>query len=178
MTVRLEHANLSVHDIDAMIRFLRAAFPEFRIRRDATEADGLRWVHLGTDDTYIALNQVKVPRGMTHKGTPLNHLAYEVPTSKCWAVDSARRDTNKTRWCPTRIGTESACTSTIPRGTNGSSSSTCPTTRRSEMITSYQIGSTIRSRTGNICGLTSRSTRTPRRRRLRAVRSAPVSFVR
>ena len=78
MTVRLEHANLSVYDIDAMIRFLRAAFPEFRIRRDATEADGLRWVHLGTDDTYIALNQAKVPRGMTHKGTPLNHLAYEV----------------------------------------------------------------------------------------------------
>jgi catechol-2,3-dioxygenase len=78
MTVRLEHANLSVHDIDAMIRFLRAAFPEFRIRRDATEADGLRWVHLGTDDTYIALNQAKAQRGTTHKGPPLNHLAYEV----------------------------------------------------------------------------------------------------
>jgi catechol-2,3-dioxygenase len=78
MTVRLEHANLSVHDIDAMIRFLRAAFPEFRIRRDATEANGLRWVHVGTDDTYIALSQAKVPRGMTHKGTLLNHLAYEV----------------------------------------------------------------------------------------------------
>jgi catechol-2,3-dioxygenase len=78
MTVRLEHANLSVHDIDAMIRFLRAAFPEFRIRRDATEANGVRWVHLGTDDTYIALSQAKVPRGMTRQGTPLNHLAYEV----------------------------------------------------------------------------------------------------
>jgi catechol 2,3-dioxygenase-like lactoylglutathione lyase family enzyme len=78
MPVRLEHANLSVQDIDAMIRFLRAAFPEFRIRRDATEANGLRWVHLGTDDTYIALSQAKVTRGMTHKGTPLNHLAYEV----------------------------------------------------------------------------------------------------
>ncbi|SRR6266567_5041423 len=78
MTVRLEHASLSVRDIDAMIRFLRAAFPEFRIRRDATEANGLRWVHLGTDDTYIALNQAKVQRGTTHKGTPLNHLAYEV----------------------------------------------------------------------------------------------------
>ena len=78
MTVRLEHANLSVHDIDAMIRFLRAAFPEFRIRKDATGADGLRWVHLGTDGTYIALNQARVSRGMTPKGAPLNHLAYEV----------------------------------------------------------------------------------------------------
>ena len=78
MTVRLEHANLSVHDIDAIIRFLQAAFPEFRIRRDMTEPDGLRWVHLGTEDTYVALNQAKGPLGATQKGSPLNHLAYEV----------------------------------------------------------------------------------------------------
>jgi len=73
--MRLEHANLSVHDIDAAIRFLRAAFPEFRIRRDTTEADGTRWVHVGIDETYIALNQARKPRGT---GAPLNHLAYEV----------------------------------------------------------------------------------------------------
>ena len=78
MTIRLEHANLSVDDIDAMIRFLRTAFPEFQVRRDTVEADGLRWVHLGTDDTYIALNLAKGPRGTTYTGTPLNHLAYEV----------------------------------------------------------------------------------------------------
>ena len=78
MTVRLEHANLSVHDIDAIIRFLQAAFPEFRIRRDMTEPDGLRWVHLGTEDTYIALNQTKGQLGASRKGSPLNHLAYEV----------------------------------------------------------------------------------------------------
>jgi hypothetical protein len=36
-------------------RFVRTAFPEFRIRGDASQADGSRWVHLGTDDTYIAL---------------------------------------------------------------------------------------------------------------------------
>jgi len=78
MTIRLEHANLSVHDIDAMMRFLRSAFPEFQVRRDTIEADGLRWVHLGTDDTYIALNLATGQRGTTHNGTPLNHLAYEV----------------------------------------------------------------------------------------------------
>jgi|GEM_PF-2898893 hypothetical protein len=32
MTIRLEHANLCVHDIDAIIKFLRTAFPEFQIR--------------------------------------------------------------------------------------------------------------------------------------------------
>ena len=78
MTARLEHANLSVHDIDAIIRFLQTALPEFRIRRDMTEADGSRWVHLGTEETYIALNQAKCLLGATRKGSPLNHLAYEV----------------------------------------------------------------------------------------------------
>jgi catechol 2,3-dioxygenase-like lactoylglutathione lyase family enzyme len=77
MAARLEHANLSVHDIDATIRFLRTAFPEFRVRRDTTDADGSRWVHVGTDETYIALNQAKA-RGTESTGTPLNHLAYEV----------------------------------------------------------------------------------------------------
>jgi catechol 2,3-dioxygenase-like lactoylglutathione lyase family enzyme len=77
MAARLEHANLSVHDIDATIRFLRTAFPEFRVRRDTTDADGSRWVHVGTDETYIALNQAKA-RGTASTGTPLNHLAYEV----------------------------------------------------------------------------------------------------
>lgn len=78
MTPRLEHANLSVHDIDAIIRFLRAAFPEFQIRRDVTEPDGLRWVHLGTEDTYVTLNQAKREYHVTQRGSPLNHLAFEV----------------------------------------------------------------------------------------------------
>lgn len=30
MAVRLEHANLCVRDMEAMIRFLQTAFPEFR----------------------------------------------------------------------------------------------------------------------------------------------------
>jgi catechol 2,3-dioxygenase-like lactoylglutathione lyase family enzyme len=78
MTVRLEHANLSVDDIDATIRFLRTAFPEFRVRRDSTDPNGSRWVHVGTDETYIALNQMKAQSGTARKGAPLNHLAYEV----------------------------------------------------------------------------------------------------
>ncbi len=57
MTVRLEHANLCVRDIDEMIRFLQTSFPAFRIRCDAIDADGTRWVHVGVYDTYITLNQ-------------------------------------------------------------------------------------------------------------------------
>ncbi len=57
MTVRLEHANLCVRDVGAMIEFLTTVFPEFRVRADHTDADGSRWVHVGTDETYIALSE-------------------------------------------------------------------------------------------------------------------------
>ncbi len=43
MAVRLEHANLTVRDIEGMIRFLQAALPEFKVRTKAsvrTAADG------------------------------------------------------------------------------------------------------------------------------------------
>ena len=82
MPERLEHANLCVHDIDAVVRFLRTAFPDFQMRIDTTDPDGSRWVHVGTNETYIALNQAKqgeARRGTPYKGRPgLNHLAYEV----------------------------------------------------------------------------------------------------
>ena len=82
MTIKLEHANLCVRDIDEMVRFLQAAFPEFKIRHDETDNDGNRWVHIGTDDTYLALNQAtkepEVPWS-PYEGLPgVNHLAYEV----------------------------------------------------------------------------------------------------
>jgi catechol 2,3-dioxygenase-like lactoylglutathione lyase family enzyme len=82
MEVRLEHANLTVRDVEAMIRFLMTAFPEFQMRGEGTNRDGTRWVHLGTNDTYIALNQAKADSErdrMPYRGQPgLNHLAYEV----------------------------------------------------------------------------------------------------
>ena len=82
MLLRLEHANLCVHDLDAVARFLLTAFPEFRIRHDTTEADGSRWMHVGLDETYIALTQANPnaeKRGAPYKGRPgLNHLSFEV----------------------------------------------------------------------------------------------------
>ena len=82
MALRLEHANLCVHDINGVIRFLQTAFPDFRIRHDTTDENGLRWVHVGNNETYIALNQAKTDaerRSKPYGGKPgLNHLAYEV----------------------------------------------------------------------------------------------------
>ena len=81
MTVRIEHANLIVRDIDATARFLQTAFPEFRVRREGGSGSD-RWMHIGTDDTYITLNQaVKEPAEawQPYSGKPgVNHLGYEV----------------------------------------------------------------------------------------------------
>jgi catechol 2,3-dioxygenase-like lactoylglutathione lyase family enzyme len=82
MTVKLEHANLCVRDIDAMIQFLRTALPEFGVRRDHIDDDGSRWVHVGTSDTYIALSSAWEPGKSPfepYSGLPgVNHLGFEV----------------------------------------------------------------------------------------------------
>ncbi len=95
MAVRLEHANLTVRDIDGMIRFLQTAFPEFRVRGEGKNRDGGRWVHVGTDQTYIALSPAKrepEQHWMPYQGAPgVNHLAYEVDDVEAWQRLGVRR---------------------------------------------------------------------------------------
>lgn len=79
--MRLEHANLSVGSIDAMLRFLQAAFPECRLRGGGFQ-DGVRWAHVGTDDSYIALTEVDRPAPDVGD---LNHLGYVVDDVKALA---------------------------------------------------------------------------------------------
>lgn len=81
MEFRLEHANICVRDIEPMMHFLQTAFPDFPMRGEGKSRDGTRWVHIGTNDTYIALGQAKAGsrNWMPYSGEPgVNHLAYEV----------------------------------------------------------------------------------------------------
>jgi catechol 2,3-dioxygenase-like lactoylglutathione lyase family enzyme len=82
MSTRLEHANLAVRDVEAAIRFLTTAFPEFRIRREGKTWQGWRWVHLGTDEIYFALNEAPeaaAEQWVPYAGKPgVNHLGFEV----------------------------------------------------------------------------------------------------
>ena len=82
MNAQLEHANLCVSDIDEMIKFLQIALPDFIIRHDETDNDGDRWVHIGNDKTYIALNnsiQKDSSDWAPYSGKPgVNHLGYMV----------------------------------------------------------------------------------------------------
>ncbi len=88
MTMRLEHANICVSDVEGMIKFLTTAFPEFAVRGGGKSSKG-QWVHVGTAEPYIALSQAKADakRDWTpYTGHPgVNHLGYEVDD-----VDSLR----------------------------------------------------------------------------------------
>ncbi|MEL6869684.1 MAG: VOC family protein [Pseudomonadota bacterium] len=81
MTTRMEHANLHVRHFEDAVRFLRTAFPDFEIRHQST-LDGMRRMHIGTQDTYIALTETKAsdaPGKHPYDGMPgVNHLGYEV----------------------------------------------------------------------------------------------------
>ncbi|MDE0557657.1 MAG: VOC family protein [Candidatus Poseidoniaceae archaeon] len=79
----LEHVNITVIDVDEAIRFLQTAMPDWKIRADVSseESDCRRWVHLGTDTTYLAIED----RGATQKGPHepyvnpgVNHLGFVV----------------------------------------------------------------------------------------------------
>lgn len=82
MSTRLDHANLVVRDLEGALRFLRAAFPDFRIRGEGTMQRGGRWVHVGNDLTYLALSEATAaperPRTPYTGEWGLDHLGFEV----------------------------------------------------------------------------------------------------
>jgi catechol-2,3-dioxygenase len=77
--IRLEHANLSVVDTEAMTTFILTAIPEFRIRGEGTDGQGRHWRHVGNDEFYIALQAVEQAAQRQPYGnvSGLNHLGWE-----------------------------------------------------------------------------------------------------
>ncbi|MEM8658045.1 MAG: VOC family protein [Pseudomonadota bacterium] len=83
MTARLEHANLTSPDIDATITFLRHVDPAFSVLHDSGADEAVRWVHIGTPESYFA---VQAPyEGDAVEGLPtryhqvgVNHLGLVV----------------------------------------------------------------------------------------------------
>jgi catechol 2,3-dioxygenase-like lactoylglutathione lyase family enzyme len=75
MASQLEHANISVPDIDQAVKFLTTALPDFEVRGGNSPGED-KWVHIGTESTYITLNEdSQVSPG---KGPGLNHLGFIV----------------------------------------------------------------------------------------------------
>jgi len=79
-TMYLEHANITVNDLQEAIKFFQTAFPHFKIRGRGN--DMREWVHLGDDDTYIAINQAKqsdLKIDKNYDKIGINHLGFIVP---------------------------------------------------------------------------------------------------
>ncbi len=83
MAIYLEHANITVPDVDAAIAFLQTIDPALKVRKDVTPAGSHRWVHIGTDTSYIALQAPHVdatPQAArtAYENHGVNHLAWVV----------------------------------------------------------------------------------------------------
>lgn len=87
MTSVFEHVNLTVSNLDHAVEFFGQVLPGFKVRHegvieDKTEDGGVirtRWVHIGTDDSYLALQAT--PDEMPfqqNRHTYFNHLGFVV----------------------------------------------------------------------------------------------------
>jgi len=76
--IYLEHANISVSNLDEGVRFFQTAFPEFKVR--GGEPEGQKpWLHVGIDDTYVALNiRAGKDRPAPYSGLGINHIGFVV----------------------------------------------------------------------------------------------------
>lgn len=77
--IYLEHANITVNNLESSIHFFTTAFPDFKIRGGG-ETNDRKWIHLGNDITYVALN-TSIESKMIVKDyskTGINHLGFVV----------------------------------------------------------------------------------------------------
>jgi catechol 2,3-dioxygenase-like lactoylglutathione lyase family enzyme len=84
MAVQFDHVNVTVADIERSAEFLRVAFPHFK-RRGGGEGEfgGMKtaWMHLGTDEMYVSLNQTSVVKTSERDGSKesgINHVGFIV----------------------------------------------------------------------------------------------------
>lgn len=78
--VYMEHANITVSDIDEGIKFFQTAFPDFKVRGGAGEGTN-KWVHFGNEETYLAINQGAEQKGSNHPDylvNGINHIGFVV----------------------------------------------------------------------------------------------------
>ena len=75
MANQLEHVNIRVKNFDETVKFLTTALPNFKVRGGKTSGEN-RWLHVGTDSTYLALNEDN--REVQRQGEGLNHIGFVV----------------------------------------------------------------------------------------------------
>lgn len=86
MITKIEHVNITVPNIDAAVSFLKIIAPDFKIKKDAKPLNDKRWMHIGNNDFYFALqeshvgthpkkqHQTYVNYGFNHIGLVVNNI--------------------------------------------------------------------------------------------------------
>lgn len=80
----LEHANVTVRDMDRAIRFLMTALPDWRVRGGGEmdwQGKRIRWHHVGNETSYLALQgggEGPHPDAYSHS-LGAKHLGFVVP---------------------------------------------------------------------------------------------------
>ena len=84
----LEHINITSTDVDETVRFLLTAMPEFGVRGGGEGEKARRWVHVGTEESYLCVED----RGATERGPHepyvhpgLNHIGFVVEDGRATA---------------------------------------------------------------------------------------------
>jgi catechol 2,3-dioxygenase-like lactoylglutathione lyase family enzyme len=80
----VEHVNITVKDLDKTVAFILAALPDWRIRgQGAADWFGkpARWLHVGTDASYLALMDGGEGTGLRWTGhqVGMKHVGIVVP---------------------------------------------------------------------------------------------------
>ena len=83
MVAFLEHADITVPDIDAAIAFLQVVEPRLVVRHDETPEGSYRWAHIGVENCYIALQEPHLGSDPQESRRPykdygVNHLGWVV----------------------------------------------------------------------------------------------------
>ncbi len=81
--VKLEHINLVVKDINASSDFIQTAFPDWSIRGQGQNewyGNTRNWVHIGTQEYYITLNDngQSSNRNLKSNNLGLAHIGFQV----------------------------------------------------------------------------------------------------
>ncbi len=78
--IYLEHANITVSDMEKSLTFFKTAFPSFKVRGDGVSKR--EWLHFGDDYTYIALTQGSKGKsnsdGPDYSEVGLSHIGFVV----------------------------------------------------------------------------------------------------
>ncbi|MCR9173156.1 MAG: VOC family protein [bacterium] len=78
-TIYLEHANITVNNLDNAVHFFKTAFPHFELRGGG-ESNGRKWIHFGDATTYVALNTSLEKKQLekNYESSGINHIGFVV----------------------------------------------------------------------------------------------------